>query len=373
MHPSMQLPDRLGQDDAMRVLDAEIRSGTMSHAYLLWGPQGSGRTLVARRLALAANCSLRDQAPPDSLLWYCGQCAHCTKIISGVHPDFSVIAPSGASIKINQIREMQWRISLRANESDLKTWLIDDADRMTEEAQNCLLKVLEEPPGRALIILVALDPQAMLPTIVSRCHSVRLGTVDICAMAEWAGDELHLSFERARFLAALSGGLPGRMLSLASNSDYFALRDSIISRIRGVMWCGDGSRALDASEALLDELKKACSRAEDVGPDAGHGGNAQTAAGSASQEILRIATPIGACDCAAGWFRDLFVLSLTGDSELVINRDYLEALQEDVGRGSPALFGRWTVRVMQTARALEANANARLAMDDLMLCLALAR
>ncbi|MGI6130617.1 MAG: ATP-binding protein [Bacillota bacterium] len=359
----MRLPDILGQDDALRILDAEIRSGTMSHAYLLWGPRGSGRTLVARRLALAAGCSLKDQAPPESPLWYCGECANCAKIVSGVHPDFSVIVPSGNTIKIAQIREMQWRISLKANESELKTWLIDDADQMTEEAQNCLLKVLEEPPGRSLIILVAQDPQMMLPTIASRCHSIRLGTVDMGAMAEWAGSRLSLSPERARFLAALSGGLPGRLVSLASDHDYFELRGSIISKVRSVMWCGDGALALDASEGLLDELKKAYARAQDA--------DAQGEA--ASREALEIATPTGACDCMAGWFRDLFVLSLTGDDELVINRDYMKALEEDAARGSPALFGRWTIRVMQTARALDANANARLAMDDLMLCLALAR
>jgi DNA polymerase-3 subunit delta' len=318
---------------------------------------------MARRLALAANCSLRDQAPPKSLLWYCGECANCTKIVSGVHPDFSVIAPSGSSIKIAQIREMQWRISLKANESELKTWLIDDADQMTEDAQNCLLKVLEEPPGRSLIILVAQDPQMMLPTIASRCHGIRLGTVDTGAMLEWAGRELGLPPERARFLAALSQGLPGRLASLASDHDYFALRDSIISKVRTVMWCGNGGLALDTSEGLLDELKKASARAQD----------ADAFGEAVPREVLEIATPTGACDCVAGWFRDLFVLSLTGDEELVINRDYMEALEEDAAHGSPALFGKWTIRVMQTARALEANVNPRLAMDDLMLCLALAR
>jgi len=359
----MRLPEIIGQDDAMRILDAEIRSGTMSHAYLLWGPRGSGRTLLARRLALAANCSRAGQAPPGSLLWYCGECANCVKIVGGVHPDFSVIAPSGASVKIAQIREMQCRISLKANESELKTWLIDDAEQMTEDAQNCLLKVLEEPPGQSLIILVAQDPRMMLPTIASRCHSIRLGTVEMGAVEEWAGRELRLPPERARFLAALSQGLPGRLYSLASDHDYFALRDSIISKVRTVMWCGDGKRALDTSEGLLDELKKARARAQD----------ADASGEAAPRETLEIASPMGACDSMAGWFRDLFVLSLTGDRELVINRDYMEALEEDAVRGSPALFGKWTIRVMQTARALEANVNPRLAMDDLMLCLALAR
>lgn len=363
----MRLPDILGQDGAVRVLDAQIRSGLLAHAYMLWGPRGSGRTLMARRLALAANCLLREEAPEESALWYCGECANCAKIIGGVHPDFSVIVPSGNSIKIDQIREMQWRISLKANESELKTWLIDDAEKMTEEAQNCLLKVLEEPPGPSLIILVARDLEMLLPTISSRCHNVRLGTVDMRTMTEWAVGRLGLPTERARVLAVLSGGLPGRLARLASDSDYFALRDSIISRVRSVMWCGDGARALDESQDLLDELKKAHTRAQAQVEEAEADGKA------APSEALEIATPAGACDCIAGWLRDLFVMSLTGEDELVINRDYMEALEEDASRGSPELFARWTVRVMQTARALQANANARLAMDDFMLGLALTR
>ena len=182
-------------------------------------------------------------------------------------------------------------------------------------------------------------------------------------LLEWASRELRLPPERARFLVALSQGLPGRLASLASDHDYFALRDSIISRVRTVTWCGDGKLALDASEGLLDEVKKASARAQD----------ADVSGEAAPREALEIATPTGACDFMAAWFRDLFVLSLTGDQELVINRDYMEALEEDAVRGSPALFGKWTIRVMQAARAFEANANPRLVMDDLMLCLALAR
>ncbi len=361
----MHIPEIVGQDEALRLLDREMASGRMSHAYLLWGPRGSGKMALAKRVALAANCMNcgagnaagdRSERGPDSPLWYCGNCSNCEKILRGVHPDVCVVKPEGGAIKIDQIREMKWRISLKPNEADLKTWIIDEADRMTEEAQNCLLKVLEEPPGDSLIILAAEDPGMMLPTISSRCHEARLKAVPVEELARWGQSELGLDPERARLLATLSEGLPGRLVCLAQDDDYFKVRDLIISTVRAVALCGNGAEALAASEEFLDKLKKASAQAVD---------------GGGSVEVQELASPMGACDLAAGWFRDLFILSITGDESLIINIDRIMEIREDVRKGEPCLFSRWTVKAMQTAQALRSSANPRLAMDDFFLNLAL--
>jgi DNA polymerase-3 subunit delta' len=361
----MHIPEIVGQDEAVRLLDREMASGKMSHAYLLWGPRGSGKMTLAKRLALAANC-IRSATQAEALgepesdqntpLWYCGECPNCEKILKGVHPDFCVVAPEGDAIKIGQIREMKWRIALKPNEASIKTWIIDDADRMTEEAQNCLLKVLEEPPGDSLIILLSEDPGMMLPTISSRCHEARLNAVGIEELAEWAEAKFDLEPERAKLLAVLSHGLPGRVATLVRDDEYFKVRDRIISTVREVALCGDGSKALAASEDLLDQLKKAYAHA---------------ANGGGSPEASEISSPMGACDLMAGWFRDLFVLSITGDESLIINLDHIMDIREGAGKGKPSLFSRWAVKAMQTAQALRSSANPRLAMDDLFLNLAL--
>lgn len=361
----MHIPEIVGQDEAVRLLGREMASGKMSHAYLLWGPRGSGKMALAKRLALAANCirpaaraSASDQpeSGQDFPLWYCGECSNCEKIAKGIHPDICVVAPEGDAIKIGQIREMKWRVALKPNEASMKTWIIDCADRMTEEAQNCLLKVLEEPPGDSLIILLSEDPGMMLPTISSRCHEVRLNAVGIKELAVWAEAEFGLEPERAKLLAMLSEGLPGRVATLAGDDEYFKVRDRIISTVRRVALCGDGSQALAASEDLLDQLKKAY---------------AQPVDGRGSSEVSEISSPMGACDLMAGWFRDLFILSITGDESLIINLDHIMDIREDAARGEPSLFSRWTVKAMQTAQALRSSANPRLAMDDLFLNLAL--
>lgn len=350
----MRISEIVGHSDAIRLLDMELSSQKLSHAYLLWGPRGSGRTLLATRLALSANCTSR---PGEEFrLGYCGECTNCEKIIRGSHPDFSTISPDGGSIKISQIREMQSRISLRPNEAELKTWVIRRADLMTEEAQNCLLKVLEEPPGHALIILTAESPAALLPTVASRCHRVRMTCLPVNVLSAWAIEQLGLTKERARFLARLSGGLPGRVVRLASDAEYFETRDLIISTARKLAGCGDGADALAASEEILECVKKASGKA---------------AEDDASTEAATIASPSGVCNVIAAWFRDLFLLRATGDEELVMNSDYLPAMLDDAQRHESGVFSEWAAHAVRTAEAIRANANVRLAMDDLFLSIAL--
>ena len=358
----MPVAEVLGQQEAIRLLDVELTSGLLSHAYMIWGPSGSGKMALARGLALAANCNTRQEQGPDDKgkLWYCGVCSNCVKLVGGVHPDFALLAPEGKSIGINQIREMQARIALRPGEGNLKTWVIRRAHTMTEEAQNCLLKVLEEPPGHALIMLLLDDPCMVLPTISSRCHSVRLGTVDRELLFQWGQSEsgLGLEPERAHVLAALSEGLPGKMARLATDRTYFEVRERIIALTRSVMWCGDGGKALTASEDLLDALKKAYADAESEEDDA-------------FLETRTIAVPEGACDVMASYMRDLFITALEGGSDALINVDYASLISADAARAPAGQFSVWAEKCVDSGQAMASNANTRLAMDDLMLSLAL--
>ncbi|OPZ65555.1 MAG: DNA polymerase III subunit tau [Firmicutes bacterium ADurb.Bin506] len=395
----MPIAELFGQQEAVKKLDGELLSGTLSHAYMIWGPAGSDRWRLAMALALAANCTGREGADASREgLWYCGECSNCTKLLAGVHPDFAVVRPDGKVIKIDQIREMQSRIALRPGEARLKTWVIDDAHTMNEESQNCLLKVLEEPPGHALIMLLLDEPGALLPTISSRCHSIRLGSVDRESLVEWGRRELGMSAERAAVLAAVSSGLRGKMERLARDADYFKVRNAIISRARSVMWCGDGGLALTTSEKLLDMLKRSSGGArgaaragiaDEASGDAIDGAAAEGAADGAAgaldgdiagwqsgedddaSETAAISTPEGACEVLAVYMRDVLAKSLGGGPDVLINIDLADEISADAERGRPEQFRRWAEKCMSTAEALAANANARLALDDLMLDLAL--
>ncbi len=138
----------------------------MAHAYLFAGPPESGKQATALAIAQLVNCLKPQEAP-------CGTCASCMKIASGNHPDVYLLGDEDTgAIKIDQIRQMLGRVSLKAFEASVKVFILPHADQMTTEAANALLKTLEEPAANTLIILTSHVPQNCLDTIKSRCHVV---------------------------------------------------------------------------------------------------------------------------------------------------------------------------------------------------------
>ena len=151
----------VGNNKIKESLENTINSGNVSHSYLFVGKAGIGKKLFAKDLAKKVMC-LKDES-----------CESCIKFDANSNPDFSIIVPDGKSIKIGQIRNMQARIAEKPIISNQKVYIIDDADLMSEESQNCLLKTLEEPPEYAMIILIASNETKMLQTIKSRCVIIR--------------------------------------------------------------------------------------------------------------------------------------------------------------------------------------------------------
>lgn len=163
----MSLQTISGQENAKRMLGVSLRSGRISHAYLFSGPGGSSRRRAADAFAQALLCE-RASELGDA----CGECLSCRKVEHGNHPDLKAIGPDGASIKIEQIRELQKMFAYRSESSGRKVYIIDEADKMTVQASNSLLKFLEEPPAPAVAILLAENAQTLLPTIRSRVQLV---------------------------------------------------------------------------------------------------------------------------------------------------------------------------------------------------------
>ncbi|WP_442602113.1 DNA polymerase III subunit delta' [Paenibacillus sp. KN14-4R] len=154
-----------GQQSAKRILQQSLRLDKISHAYIFSGPVGTGRKAMAITLSQAIFCeNMQDDA--------CGHCLECRKVEHGNHPDVHVVEPDGASIKIDQIRELQKDFAYRATAttSGTKIYMIHAAEKMTSQASNALLKFLEEPSSRVVAILITENGQALLPTIQSRAQ-----------------------------------------------------------------------------------------------------------------------------------------------------------------------------------------------------------
>lgn len=159
-----------GQPAAVNMMQGAVRSGRVAHAYLFAGPRGVGKATAARAFARALVCEA--ESPEERP---CGRCPACVDAAAGRHVDVHVVAPEEDKLLIDQVRRMHQLALLRAVRGRRKVFIVEAIDTATPEAQNALLKVLEEPPGETVFILIAHNETPLLPTVVSRCVTVRFG------------------------------------------------------------------------------------------------------------------------------------------------------------------------------------------------------
>jgi len=199
----MRFGDFLGNEPLKARLSASFASGKTSHCYLLSGPAGSGKHTLARLLCAALECEGGGDVP-------CGVCRACRKIVDGAHPDVVLVDdPDKKQVSVDTVRKARVDAFVRPNEGRKKIFVIPRAQDLNPSAQNALLKILEEPPSYGVFLLLAENPDALLPTVRSRCA------------------ELHLSpLGRADLLRLLRARFPDRpedeLLAAAERSDGFA-------------------------------------------------------------------------------------------------------------------------------------------------------
>lgn len=163
----MQLSSLLGNEELKKRLTADLRGGRLSHCYLLSGPEGSGKHTLARLLAAAMECTQPD-AP-------CLCCAQCRKVLEGVHPDVVTMDDEKKkTVGVDLARQARAELYIRPGEGRRKIYIFPRAQDLTPQAQNALLKVLEEPPEYGAFLLLAERAEAMLPTVRSRCVELHL-------------------------------------------------------------------------------------------------------------------------------------------------------------------------------------------------------
>lgn len=152
------------------TLTKAVKQNTVSHSYLFIGNSGIGKKMIAKEFSKMLLCIQEEK--------YCGKCKSCIEFDSNNNPDFLLIEPDGNSIKIDQIRYLQKKIQEKPIISSKKVYIIDSADKMTKEAQNCLLKTLEEPPSFAILILIGSNESDFLQTIKSRCMILHFQNIE---------------------------------------------------------------------------------------------------------------------------------------------------------------------------------------------------
>lgn len=224
-----------GHTWAAHLLQQHIAGGRMRHAYLFTGSIGVGRRTLALRFAQAVNCT-----QPPAPGFACGKCRTCQQIHKLQYPDLAIVQSesAGSVLKIEQIRDLQHHLSLAPYEGKYRVALLLRFEEANESAQNAILKTLEEPNPKVLLLLTANDPENLLPTIVSRCELFRLRPMEIGELARLLASKENLSKEQANLIAHISAGRVGYAKQFAGNKDLLDRR---------LQWLNDLLRLLGAN------------------------------------------------------------------------------------------------------------------------------
>ena len=206
----------IGHQQIVEQLQHTVATDRIAGAYLFVGPTGVGKEMVARYFAQLIFCQ-QDAQPPT----VCGTCLACRKVDSGNHPDLQFIRPEGSLLKIGQIRELQKRIIYEPLEASRKVYILTDVDRMNAEAENCLLKTLEEPPASSVLILLTSNIRALLPTTRSRCQILQFHPMPTQELAEILVEKFSVAPEQATPLAIAVDGAIGKALTQLEKGEAF--------------------------------------------------------------------------------------------------------------------------------------------------------
>ncbi len=215
----MNFENIIGNTEVKNYLQNSIKQNNILHSYLFLGTQGIGKLLIAKEFAKSILCLEN----ADNI---CG-CKSCTCFDGQNHPDFYLVNEEGENIKIDAIRELTERIIEKPIVSNRKVYIINDCDRMTKEAQNCLLKTLEEPPEFVVIILISSNENLILNTIKSRCMSIKFKNIEDKKLLDYAINSLGYDNISKNLLKSFDGSI-GKALKLKDNKEKYDSIDEFI-------------------------------------------------------------------------------------------------------------------------------------------------
>jgi DNA polymerase-3 subunit delta' len=370
----------VGQPAAVAELSAAASNPTaMTHAWLFTGPPGSGRSVAARAFAAALQCPKHG----------CGECVSCHTVMAGTHSDVREVVPEGLSISVKLIRQLVPSAARRPATGRYQILVITDADRLTENAANALLKSIEEPPDQTLFLLCAPSdhPEDVAVTIRSRCRPVPLRTPSVPAIADVLVRRDGIDPETAGWAASVAGGHVGRARRLARDDAARAHRDLVLGlplRMRNLgdafAYAGDLVRDAKAEATELSEGRDATER-EELAVAMGAGGTGKGAAAAArgakaaerdlerQQKSRNTRTQRDALDRAlvdlAGFLRDTLVVG-SGAQVPLTHPDREPDVRRAATDWSPESVLRRLDAVLACRTALDQNVKPEIAVEAMM-------
>ncbi len=355
----------------------------MTHAWLITGPPGSGRSIAAVCFAAALQC--QSEGEPG-----CGECRACTTTMAGTHSDVRRIIPEGLSIGVSEMREIVQIASRRPGTGRWQIVVVEDADRLTEGAANALLKVVEEPPPSTVFLLCApsVDPEDIAVTLRSRCRHIALVTPRSEAIAQVLVDNDGLTAEVAAWAASISGGHVGRARRLATDPEARQRRERALGLARDA---ATPARAYGAAEELVTTAEAEAkaltagrneTETEELRTALGAGGTGKGAAGAIRgaagaikdlekrQKSRQTRASRDALDRAlmdlATYFRDALVVSAGAGGVTANHPDMHDKVAALAAHAPPDKLLRCIEAVLGCREALETNVKPKFAVDAMV-------
>lgn len=319
--------DIIGQEQIKEHLQNAIAAGKVSHAYIINGEKSSGKEFIAKVFAMALQCEKKEAEP-------CQECHSCKQALSDNHPDIiRVTHEKPNTISVDDIRaQVNNDVAIKPYSGSYKVYIINEAEKMTPQAQNAILKTLEEPPEYAVILLLTINVNLLLPTILSRCVVLNMKPVADELVRKYLMEQLQVPDYKAEVCVAFARGNIGKAKALASSEDFENVKAEALSLLKYI------------KDMELSEIIAAIKRI--------------------TEYKLEINDYLDIC---AIWYRDVLLFKATNDVNHLVFREEIQSLRKIAQRSSYEGIEK-IIEALDTAKhRLDANVNFELTMELLML------
>ena len=319
--------DIIGQEQIKEHLQNAISAKKISHAYIINGEKSSGKEFIARVFAMTLQCEKGGTEP-------CQECHSCKQFLSGNHPDVIwVTHEKPVSIGVDDVRiQINDTVSIRPYSSPYKIYLVDEAEKLTVQAQNALLKTIEEPPAYAVLVLITTNPEVFLPTILSRCIQLKLRPLKDSVVSDYLTGKMGVSDGQADIYAAFARGNLGKAIHLASSEEFALLYREVLTLLKNI-------KDMDIP-MLLDYIRKLQEDNLDL------------------YECL---------DFMQLWYRDILMFKVTKDMNSLIFKDEYSAVSSCCQKSSYEGLEEILSAIEKAKVRLNANVNTDLALELMLL------
>ena len=321
--------DVVGHKNIIKYIESAVSADAVSHAYILNGERGSGKKMLANLFAMSLQCQNR-QEDGDA----CGKCQSCKQAVSGNHPDIiRVTHEKPNTISVDDIREqVNNDIVIKPYSSKYKIYIIPEADLMTVQAQNALLKTIEEPPEYAVIMLLTENAETLLPTIRSRCVMMKLRNIKDQLVKKYLMEQMEIPHYKADVCVAFAQGNMGKAIMLATSDHFNEIKEEAVHLLKNI-------DEMDVSE-LMEAVKKCMTYKLEI------------------NDYL---------DIIAIWYRDVLIYKATKSVDRVVFSDQLRYIRERASKSSYEGIENILDGIEKAKSRIKANVNFELTMELLLL------